>query len=235
MVDKGKEVKVVEFFGLPGSGKSTVYNHLEKSMIKHGYTICSREFVRKWGGRWSNLIKAKIFLCNLVWIVQLIMSIISPLSFEEIKKINYKRVRGIIIFAICIKYFVKNEEYTYLIMHEGLFQKIWSLYFDLGREVTGTLKIINNIQKYFKISIIHLKVSPRESSYRIYSRNHGTSRFDNISNIDLTRKRLEEGEKMINNIISEFNCNEYNCIEINGTNKEEINAGIIRDWLKNKY
>lgn len=193
---------IVEFFGLPGAGKTTLSEELKIKLQNKGFTILGFEKLnekRSFKIRSSkDIFKYLRFLFYCVCHINIIFYIFNFIWFEPVSKPRFKEV----IFFLRTLHLLndlKSEDVDIIIMEEGLIQSIWSLllFTDLNFSSKKYRKLISKVERNFELTIyVHVNISADISNIRIENRDQ-MGRFKSYT----TLKRL----KLLQNRASVFN------------------------------
>ena len=160
---------VVEFYGLPGSGKSTVTEPIVKKLREKGFRVLTyTDFNSSYNNSFGLVLKN----LNLSFLLlQLIL--------REKMEINKER-------ASCIKAILRTNEFykssydaDYIIMEQGLLQIVISLYYDHEIHETETLsKIYHTIRKELLPAVT--EIDSEEAFKRMLTRETKPGRLDRL-------------------------------------------------------
>ena len=215
---------VIEFNGLPGTGKTTIANYVE-SLLKDSGLDISREYYKrqKHKNNRTLLVSAKHLL--LITKLFLLSLFICPLR---------KRVNGIVAFAKYIRMYddySKRDGGSILITDEGIIQAISSIYhrdrIKNKRIINVLLRIINNNG----LSIVRIDCTSNValSSSRIIERGLTGARLDSLG----YQERIEALATQSFNfgVIRERASNllSWDCINVDTSLRPEVNAQVICD------
>lgn len=169
---------VVEFFGLPGSGKTTVCNEVIGILKKKGFDVSdSNEFTR-WRQSFSVTLKIKLILRFLLFFLQkpkVILKFLAGTNNLSVSGIN--RFARLILSQFALKRFKCERKADFYFFDQWTMQRIWSL----------CVKSINNDDKVslaYSLVLnkynfcIYLVATPDVVAKRLSGRKHGSSRFE---------------------------------------------------------
>ncbi len=217
----------IDFFGLPGCGKSTL-SHLASQKLRcaglgvkevsydmdHGNTSLLRT--------WKKIIATiRLFRCypRLFWRVSKTLSLNGISLFG---KLYYKHIINL-SYKIC----ALKRHHESILFDEGFCQAVLSISVNNdGIRNNCYDSLINVIAADMRIINVYVKTEPDTALARIRMRNDGQSRFDNLSD-DVTKKELVKMKKLCGSlpqtIVVENN---------NSENIEKLVAQIATDISK---
>lgn len=177
--------KMIEFNGLPGSGKTTITHYISKNYYENKLKLINL----KNDDIYKKHIRLKSFrlLKNLLVPNRIYILIILIGFMHKNHSINVKNIyRGIHIINLYNLYKLINKsnesEDTYYLLDQGIIQEIISILYDKKINKKSFKWLIKLIKfTYSEFSIINSKVSVEESLIRIQSRISNTSRLDKLS------------------------------------------------------
>lgn len=169
-------MSVIEFFGLPGSGKTTVSKKLIGSMEKKGYKVIRFADYEDYPNPKALIIRAMFTKAGISFLFHsLAMIVKNRLLF---KADITKRVIYCLSF---IGFYTINKDCDYIVMDEGIVQGVICAFYDYNRKsniFSGLAKAL----KRLKIRFVYVDVEPETASKRIVIRNTpGHGRCDDIN------------------------------------------------------
>lgn len=220
---------IIEFNGIPGSGKTTIASELKTILEKENKSVClySDFYKINCHNRLKQLKDLLFYFFYFMDYFLLLMRIT-----KKIKR-DYKYILSSAI-NFCGKIdLYKNSKEDFIIVDQGIIQEIESIFFlnDCNTEFGEVFELIN---KYFdKLFIVNTFLKVEVACERINKRKNGSSRADGIKNYDKQRKMLEHEEKVFENIRKSNNI--IPAIEIESNNNKESAKKIIEFLRKEKY
>lgn len=208
---------ILEFFGLPGSGKSTVTNQVVKTLLEQSYSVKTLDDFRAESsiGLIGLIIRYPILTFNLI------LLIISEKMRLDIYKIRY--IKSILMTKY---YYSKAQDTDFLIMEQGWIQDLISLCYD--HELRNT-KVLNNICRKIGNGCLYIftKVDIDISYKRMLSREKEPGRLDKEEKINQKNiyKVMDKNILLLNSLISNVMCIDT---EINS----EKNSSSIIQFIK---
>ncbi len=220
----------IEFYGLPGSGKSTISHIIAENLKNKGIVIVepSYDFLYKIS-KIHRLIKKIVYM--------MVLLVINPGSFVKLRKlvskngykgINlYKQVANIAYKIVMYKFPKKNCIYFW---DEGLVQSAISLsMFNSVNSQDNLTQLISIVKKNVNIKKILLIVDNETAKKRLELREGKHSRVERMGNVEV--------EKILNKIdlcINEINeSNRYIFEKNTQENRTELENNIIKEIYKN--
>lgn len=235
---KGIEMKVIEFTGNPGSGKTALYKALYTSMKKNNFCVDSDDITKILGFKRKNKIIKYLML-----IIYIFKEPNHAKPFIHIfiaqKKYSWHNFRFLInaMEHFYIGLLIKNEyeKVDYIIYDSGILHKLWSstkygelidrAYFD---------SLVNEISMHLTIINIEVKVGKRISIERMQKRLNKTSIFDHLSSNDMLNA-LTSNETQLEKMQNAINKNKNILkVKLNGLNSINYNTNIILNEINYK-
>ena len=160
---------IVEFYGLPGSGKSTVAEPIVKKLREKGFRVLT---YTDFNSSYNNSFGLVLNNLNLAFLLL-------QLIFREKMGINKKR-------ASCIKAILRTNEFyksssdaDYIIMEQGILQNVISLYYDHEIRDTDTLKKIFQTVRNEFLPVV-TEIDSEEAFKRMLTREKEPERLDKL-------------------------------------------------------
>lgn len=186
----------IDFFGLPGCGKSTLSHLASQKLSFEGLDVREVSYDMDHGNgsllrTWKKIIATiKLLLCypRLFWRVSKTLStngisLISKLYFKHIINLSYK---------IC----ALKGHHDIILFDEGFCQTVLSISLNNdGIRNDCYDSLISAIASDRRMINVYMKTVPDTALARIRVRNDGQSRFDSLSD-DATKKELVKMEKL---------------------------------------
>lgn len=239
-----QQTTMIEFFGMPGSGKSTLSKELETKLEQRGEVCINFSQVYDPIFRTGNmfmLIKKYIFLAwfislNIRLIIDILVLVINirPLN---ITTIIYAMKLIIVFFRMnrVIK-LTRKSNYDFIIFDQAAAQSVWSCL------LTGRVsseehlnRIIHRIYNKLMLSVIYLELDIDLAVERIHLRTTCDSRFDKIEK-SKAKLWLLKYEPFLKIIFNKLIYNHVNTIMLNSSYDLEKNIGLITEFLlENNY
>lgn len=123
---RSKSIKIVEFFGLPGTGKTYLTNELSlknKDKQKYFHTIDvygKYSFVRKS----RKVLSLWVYLFN----INLFIKVIKIINFFPNMKFS-KKIKMLFNFLLIFSVVLKKKNYKEIFFDQGIFQSLYSCFF----------------------------------------------------------------------------------------------------------
>ena len=189
---------VIEFNGIPGSGKSTISDALEEKLKKQGLTVVSyREHFKKYShNRKYQLYCAVKHAPQVLRYYFLLRIYISKIKMD---KMMYKYfIASVLDFGVKLEFLDKTTA-DVIILDQGIIQELLSIY-HIKEIVTNNsiIKIFNYLSEVFKnLVLVNVEIPIEIACQRVNSRLNGKSRVDNIT--DFTQQ-IQIQQKEYNNL-----------------------------------
>lgn len=173
--------KIIEYYGIPACGKSTISHQVAEKLREIGLRVDERAYL--YGSEASWLVRILFKIKSTIWVIWKKKKIIIPL-FQKLGKKAFgsnKMYFKQFVNACFVLYVVntKQENFDVCIMDQGIAQFCGSVAMH-----TMDLELFQNTLQYLmkeqkqEIYFIYLKVNPSIAYQRIQTRKNGHSRMD---------------------------------------------------------
>jgi len=183
---------VVEFLGLPGTGKTTLVARLSELLESGEETVSTRKDINQWSGQISIICKLlfvlrhPFFIGHYFYHAVRFLRTLNPLG----NGIAMRTLRSPVI-DIYLNEFIKNSKSSLVLLDQGSLQNIWSIA-AFSKSFGGkALKTFFNVVikgSHYPHVYVYLNSSTELAASRVTQRRHGDSRFD-----DMDRDSMSEG------------------------------------------
>lgn len=168
---------VIEFFGLPGSGKSTIAAAVQAELgaadRKMVAAAWKREsFTSRLGYVLSSLVDLPLILAALR------LAILARLWSVD----SWRRLTRLLLMR---RWWIAQS--APMLFDQALLQNVWSLLIASGRTRTDPAIVVPLLRAFYrgmKVLVIVIEVEPAVAAHRIVARVGGNSRFDRLSAAD---------------------------------------------------
>lgn len=201
------EVVILDLFGLPGSGKTTISKSMSLNKKQYGYKIqdniykinnnygAFRRMFIKLLNTFSYTIKNLFFLIDL-------FSLVGKDSFTS----NKELIKQWINICFVLSNINKSRGKDIIIADQGIVQAAISLsYNNEDININTIIKKINE-KVLFRIKHIYISIEIETCLKRLEQRKNGKSRLDNETRINIRKYHLESIKGLCEKINREFNC-----------------------------
>ncbi|TRO10079.1 hypothetical protein EQ836_23280 [Ectopseudomonas mendocina] len=170
--------KIIEFFGLPGAGKSTVCSGWLERGGSARFDVFSRGDLFLWWKKIGLFTKLKVFFS-----FSLRAPTIAKLIFTLDKKSisSGKKIIWIFWFSSKLDHYISTTDGDLYVFDQLYLQDVWSILVDNPAEKGEWVhKILEALLVRMPIyyEAFYFSVEPSIAASRVYSRTRGTSRFD---------------------------------------------------------
>ena len=196
---KKKYPYIIEFNGIPGSGKTTIANELNNILRKEKKSVClySDYYKRNCHNRLKQIKEVCFYFLPFIKYFSLLMKITKKIKRDHI---TFKYILSSAV-NFCGKIdLYRNSKVDYIIIDQGIIQEIESIFFlnEFDTEFDDIFRLIN---KYFERTIIiNTEIKIEIACDRINTRKNGTSRADGLKNYEEQRKMLEHENRVFEKI-----------------------------------
>lgn len=228
---------VFEFLGLPGSGKSTIQNHLKNECTFDGMTILTKKDLSIWLMQQPKKKKLFFIAKKLNFAVSLLIKILTTTNIYSLqKKETIVRLTGIIKETVYIRCFVESKKPDVLILDQSLLHGLWSLWFGYPTPKSLALKnILTYANRGINKEYIFLEVEPDTSVKRLLKREPSKSRFDGIANYQEVKRLINKGRDantFIHQTLLEYG---FNLKVVSANANFNIYSDEVFQWIINCY
>ncbi len=220
----GTRPKIIEFYGLPGCGKTTLCNKLKEEYEKKGYKVCLLPEAAHLFS-WLSLVHILSFR-DCIFLLRFYRRFI---KFNVHKNLVKSPIRRLLIYG-CAKW---KEEYDFLFIDHGAVQSIVRALYDVSNPM-DFLKTPIVRDYYCMISTdvyINCRISIDEAFSRVRFRNRKNSgTFDQYPDAQL-KKVLEGHDAIFNSTESLLKELHKNLLEIDSTETVEKCISRVGEYL----
>lgn len=177
----GPKHRIVELFGLPGAGKTTIIEGLELG----GQMVTREEASAAWRGQ-SYLTRASILariLPDFAWMRTIVsLAVHTPLTKGE-SLLRLSRLAA-------TKPWLRSLDGN-LLFDQGLLQRLWSIFFTEGVIDPPLVVLTPLLKQYYAkldVQIVVIEVSPELASRRVHGRSTSGSRLDPLPEDEVLAK-----------------------------------------------
>jgi thymidylate kinase len=196
---------IIEFYGLPGSGKTSVSLSLKKILMKNKNDVESFEDIFQKYRKKKLFAKLFFFLKLLIVRFKFVINIIVYSFYYGISLDIAKRVKIALLHEYLIYLYCRKNQNAIIILEEGFIQNILSFAYSNSLIVNKRLyRLIEIIKKNYKnLYFIYCEIDTFSAIERISKRNNNNKRFNpnNKPNLKLRLDIRKTSEKEINKII----------------------------------
>lgn len=223
---------LVEFFGLPGSGKTTLSYLIQQRLITERFDVSHRDDLMRWVQ--SRTIPSKIARSLLYpcWTVCLAYNLLLFYGHTTLKHPAFlKDIAKLVNTRIYLDAFIKQRRPDILLLDQWSVQTIWSNW--IGRKSNNhenLSKNVNYTEKFHQKKYLFFSITPEEAASRIAGRTRGGSRFDEYD-INTIKDMLFSQTKVMNALFSVIKCQERDVLFLNASKPLEFNLEVVMDWL----
>ncbi|MBD2359253.1 AAA family ATPase [Tolypothrix sp. FACHB-123] len=225
---------VLEFIGLPGAGKTTVFQQVVAQLKQQGVSVAAGDqILRDWKHQplWQRLWKLIPQTQNqwrILWQSLLLATQVKPtnwLSFSKAIKTyaNLKRIDAI----------AQSQKEQLILLDQGLLQEIWSI------GITGTTPDLEDIRQELglifsqrSIAIVDFQINVETAIHRIKNRPTDQSRFDLMSQ-EAALQLLSQYAPYLQDIINCAQTFHIPVLEIDSSLAVDEKTQNIVSWINN--
>lgn len=181
-MERNVEKMIIEFNGLPGTGKTTVSKFLEEQLLKSGKTVITKHIISE-----SRLKRYISYFVDGTIPLYFLMNRFVKKSIQPYDR-NSKKVMSVVIgYYRIYRDFLKNKDESILIIDQGIIQGLVSVVFVNSLIRTHELKKIFEFFRKKRISFFQVdcNISPETSHRRMRTREKSATRLDNYDDDEL--------------------------------------------------
>lgn len=169
--------RIIEFCGLPGSGKSTI------AQVFCREYLCGNTDIYYY----SDLPKSTERKCLLTPRFLLIFIKLILQSFQLFKQVNFRHIYGMVVILYNYSNFMKTKQ-GILIVDQGIVQKVLSIAYLCSIDDTKAYKVLQIVLHGYEqnLSCVHVTCDEKETIHRLQHRGYVGARFN-----DLNSERLK--------------------------------------------
>ncbi len=221
----------IEFFGLPGSGKTTTAQFTGKLLKGKELQVIQRDDIRDWLYHPSVFRKSLWFIRYLSWAFY----VLGQTGFYRISnfKDSYFRdgISSFVLGDIYLNTFSKKNDSKVFMLDQWSIQYIWSAYYAQPNiHVQKIANLFGYSNRIYSKKYIYFKLDTTLAAQRILQRKHGNSRFDHSGEETLIRQMIQ-GEKLFEKILLALQKKNTDVFVIDASLPAEHNAIKIADWI----
>ena len=228
-----KNSTVLEFFGLPGAGKTTVLNCLQHQLKNKNIRFVSNEDIHVWLVSKSLMFKIRLLIKYLAYSLSVYAQFIAEAGFRHFFKPPFlRRTTDFISSSLYLKEYLSRHKYDICLLDQWGLQFIWSAWIGLKQpEKRFLICAIKKMQQKYPRTYVYYETSAQIAADRITQRTHGNSRFENL-NTATVKKMMTSGQKLFNNILEAAEKANTDILILNAQNTPEENASMIIEQLQ---
>jgi thymidylate kinase len=225
---------VIEFFGLPGAGKTTIANELVQALREHGYdALTATDFIR-WLSAQPRLRKLGFLVADLQALCrQLFWCTLFSFTLHPLRGISPSKTGRVPYINLCFERYLDSLGDSVVVMDQANVQLIWSvaafssrynkrLLFRVSRETLGA-----RARRF-----VCLTPNVEETSQRLQARATSQGRFDVLEE-QRVGDALDNASRIVEDLKSALKRDQRVVTEINATLPPDKNAeGLLAQILQ---
>lgn len=173
---------LVEFLGLPGSGKTTLVEAVFPELVQQGYVVVTKHQLHRWRATKSRFFSYLLLLRTPFLTFKHLSNLLVFLnSLDQPHKIGFKRLLLGILINCQLTAFAKEVKFDVMLLDQGSLQNLWSIAaFSTKFSEVAILKCIVDCCDLHDFDVLHVNInaSPELAVSRINQRQSFNSRFD---------------------------------------------------------
>ena len=220
----GTRPKIIEFYGLPGCGKTTLCGKLKEEYEKKGYKVCLLPEAAHLFS-WVSLLHILSFR-DCLFLFKFYRCFVKLNVHKNLVKSPIKRL----LIYRCAKW---KEEYDFLFIDHGAVQSIVRALYDVSNPIDFLeTPVVRDYYRMISADVyVNCKISQDEAFSRVRLRNRKNSgTFDQYPDVQL-RKVLDGHDEIFNNTESILKELHKDLLEIDSTDTVEKCISKVEDYL----
>lgn len=220
---------ILDFYGMPGSGKSTISHLLAERLRKDGYTVVEPSWTLDNKRFVTTRILKKLFLtleyafkhpCIMNSIIRYVND--SSNSFKQ-------KIKLCINFAYTMNYETRHEDVDIMIMDEGIAQAVVSLVTESTSSTCNQYLIYLLSKVNEKIKLVYCKVPLMTAMERLKERGTKKSRVDML--VDREKIEMLEHIEYLCENLSKDSIEINNVFSLDSSTSEDIYHGLVKKYI----
>lgn len=233
---KQNSTLVIEFFGLPGSGKTTFQNEFLKTLQTEPITIATKKDLTAWIHQHGKFRLPFFIIANPGWFLSLLIILWRSAGMNNVfNKITWRYIFSTLTIPLYTKYYISQHKPDVMLLDQAMTQNLWAIWYGLNEpEEAALANIYSRIHNLLDLQYLYFDVPVDLSAQRIISRSDNYSRFDGIDDFDHLKQMISDGTQLMILIYSTIEKMNLPIKKISGENPTEKNAGIVYGWIFSK-
>jgi hypothetical protein len=227
------KVRGIEFFGLPGSGKSTVMHAAHRALMRDGFpAVATNDGMSQWLLRKGRLGRLKMVLLSTETVARH-WRVAVPLAWSlgGTGVAPMKRALLCPLYSIYLNRFLL-EYNGFFTTDQGALQGIWSILALATSHDEGLLsETIRLAVRSTPLAYVYVKADPRLAAERVAGRVVGASRFDGRSLEENTR-RFQHSQTVFELVQAELTAGCVNLLLLDAEESVEAKALLVGDFIR---
>ncbi len=226
---------IIEFNGLPGSGKTTLSKKIIDNLRKNNINGMLYQEYKEMYQKKLKLIDMLFFAFKLLNISNwkfLYYTFFCANKDYKLNKNRFKKTYSVLYFYINMKDMKKRSDIDVVVFDQGIVQAIISIIYLDGfyseKYIKGILKCLN--KTIGEMHIINIDLSIDGALERVMDRKNLLCKIDRMNVVD-AQEMLEINYNIFDKIRGIINDINFKRLNIDGNLHIEKNASIIEDWI----
>lgn len=223
---------IVEFVGLPGAGKTTVFHPVVSQLTAEGISLVARdEILRQWQKTaWAQRVWQLIPSSPNQWHI-LIQALKLALSVKPLTKQSLSKASKIFSNLKRIDSTIRYRQCPLIVLDQGLLQEVWSVGITGSPPSTAQLApVLASIFQSRSIAVVHFQVDIETAGDRLQSRSTKRSRLDQMQP-EASSALLSNYAPYLQDILDCTRSLDIPVLSIDGSLPIETKAEIITRWI----
>lgn len=179
---------LVEFLGLPGSGKTTLVNAIQPVLSSQGLRVATKVDLHNWKRDQHRLVNLSLLFKRSLTTFKHLFNIWMFLSsLDSCKDVGFKRALTGVLINLQLDAFIIDTGFDVILMDQGALQNLWSIAALSSKFSKKSLQTCVNDGtdlKYLDTLYVNVTTTPELSATRLEERNLSDGRFDLLDNND---------------------------------------------------
>ncbi|HEY9622358.1 MAG TPA: AAA family ATPase [Crinalium sp.] len=179
-VTKPSQPLVIEFVGLPGAGKTTVFHQVVAQLREEGISVAARdEILKQWKS--TGRVKKLLQLLPQTWnhVQTLVQSLVLASQVKPLNRQSFAKAVKVYTNVKRIDAIAQSRSHQLIVLDQGLLQEIWSV--GITGKPPETKQIQRELSTLFQtrsVAIVDFNIDVETALQRIQQRPTEGSRFD---------------------------------------------------------
>ena len=224
---------LIEFFGLPGSGKTLFQSVLMEKFQAHSITTATKKDLTEWIHNRGKYKLALFLLSDFIWALTLFLTLLSKAGIKNLRnRVTWRYICSTITIPLYIKNYIALKKPDLLLLDQAMAQNIWAIWYGYEKPDTESLsKIFKLVNKVLDINYIYFDISVDTSVNRIIERKYNNSRFDGINDFNKVKRMISNGSDFMNSVYDVVDIMNYPIFTIPADQHFEDNSEKVRKWI----
>ena len=223
---------IIECFGLPGAGKTTVINEVKSYYKNIGVTAADRNNVANWLTQLPKTQKLFFVFRNPIWALKGFFSwLFSRSAYYWNRPFLLHSFPDFINKPLYLRRYLLKYKPAVCLLEQWSIQHLWSAWVGHNQPTQGWINHqVHHLEKLNHSRYIFFQIAPQIAAERIHNRKKGQSRFDRMSKAVIEKQLVKEYELM-NMILNAVKESKSDLLIVDASQPPEQSFSLIKKWL----